>query len=127
MSAPADTVTPGGHTNATQQHFNLHWDAFADDDASLSYLADADDDSSVESLHLGDMPSSMLEAMYTTVDDYADDDGSHFASLNLWCERGADDESETWDSDFPWGGRFFTPPFDRARLAEQEVKQDDAG
>ena len=97
---PADSLAPSGPPNATQQHFNLHWDALGGDDASLSYLADADDDSSVESLHLGDMPSSMLEAMYTTVDDYADDD-SHFASSNLWCERGADDESKTWDSDFP--------------------------
>ena len=98
-SRPAGEAPPV-EANTTQQHFNVRWDPLPGDDNSLSYLGDADDDSSIESLHLDNMPSTMLEAMYTSVDDYADDE-SHPASSNLWCGRGADDESETWDSDFP--------------------------
>ena len=96
-SRPAGEAPPV-EANATQQHFNVHWNPLPGDDDSLSYLGDADDDSSIESLHLDAMPSTMLEAMYTSVDDYADDDSS---PSNLWCERGADDESGLWDPDFP--------------------------
>ena len=100
--APPLPTAPQGNapsTNPTQSNFNVHWNALSDD-SSLTYLGDADDDSSTGSLHLDVLPSTMLEAMYTSVDDYADGDASS-APSDLWHERGTDDESVPWHPDFP--------------------------